>query len=281
MGEKTGTMTNSERVVTLCPAFREPVGEAKADWEIFAEVGRRLGFADQFEFADSAAVRSELIELTRDRPCDMTGITHEQLRQQGPMQWPCPDRPTDMPRECLYTDLRFHTPDGRARFGAYHAKGLAEPSSPDYPFVLTTGRVYGHWHTMTRTGRIEKTLKMHPEPFIEIHPRDASKLLIEEGDWVEVRSRRGFARFPAKITKAISTGTVFVPMHWGTLWAQQSEANALTHPMACPESGQPELKACAVQLTRVVRDLTATDNLAAPSLIASDAIAHLSFAVGP
>jgi len=268
-GEKTGTMTNSERVVTLCPAFREPVGEAKADWEIFAEVGRRLGFADKFEFADSAAVRSEFIQLTRDRPCDMTGISYEQLRQQGPMQWPCPDYPTDVPRERLYTDLRFHTPDGRARFGAYHAKGLAEPSSPDYPFLLTTGRVYGHWHTMTRTGRIEKILKMHPEPFIEMHPRDASKLLIEEGDWVEVRSRRGFARFPARITKAIATGTVFVPMHWGTLWAQQSEANALTHPMACPESGQPELKTCAVQLTRVVRDLTAADKMASPSLIAN------------
>ncbi len=268
-GEKTGTMTNSERVVTLCPAFREPVGSAKADWEIFAEVGRRLGFADKFDFADSAAVRSEFIELTRSRPCDMTGISYDRLRQHGPMQWPCPDRTTDVPRERLYTDLRFHTPDGRARFGAYHAKGLAEPSSPDYPFVLTTGRVYGHWHTMTRTGRIEKIIQMHPEPFIEIHPRDASKLLISEGDWVEVRSRRGFARFPARITKAISPGTVFVPMHWGVLWAQQSEANALTHPEACPESGQPELKACAVQLTRVVRDLTAADNLAEPSLIAN------------
>jgi len=268
-GEKTGTMTNSERVVTLCPAFREPVGSAKADWEIFAEVGRRLGFADKFDFADSAAVRSEFIELTRSRPCDMTGISYDRLRQHGPMQWPCPDRTTDVPRERLYTDLRFHTPDGRARFGAYHAKGLAEPSSPDYPFVLTTGRVYGHWHTMTRTGRIEKIIKMHPEPLIEIHPRDASKLLISEGDWVEVRSRRGFARFPARITKAISPGTVFVPMHWGVLWAQQSEANALTHPEACPESGQPELKACAVQLTRVVRDMTAADNLAEPSLIAN------------
>lgn len=131
---------------------------------------------------------------------------------------------------------------------------------------------------MTRTGPIEKTLKMHPEPFIEIHPRDASNLSISEGDWVEVRSHRGLARFPAKITKAISPGTVFVRMHWGTLWAQQSEANALTHLTPCPESGQPELKACAVQLTRVVSDMTATDNLAAPSLIPKDAIAHLSLA---
>ncbi|HEY9710944.1 MAG TPA: molybdopterin dinucleotide binding domain-containing protein, partial [Oculatellaceae cyanobacterium] len=148
----------------------------------------------------------------------------------------------------LYTDLRFRTPDGRARFGAYHSRGLAEPPDPDYPFVLTTGRLYGHWHTQTRTGRIPKIVQMHPDPFIEIHPRDAAKLGIEDEKWVEVRSRRGTCRFPAKVTKAIAPGTVFVPMHWGALWADDSEANILTHPEACPDSLQPELKACAVQL---------------------------------
>jgi ferredoxin-nitrate reductase len=92
---------------------------------------------------------------------------------------------------------------------------------------------------------------MHPNPFIEIHPRDAQKLGIEENDWVQVRSRRGSSRFPAKVTKAIVPGTVFVPMHWGALWADKAEANALTHPESCPESWQPELKACAVQLLPV------------------------------
>jgi len=246
-GEKTGTMTNSERVVTLCPAFREAPGEAKADWEIFAEVGRRLGFTNQFDFADSEAVRAEFLEFTRDRPCDMTGITYERLQEQGPTQWPCPDS-SGVSQERLYTDFRFNTPDGRARFATYYSQGLAEPPNPDYPFVLTTGRLYAHWHTQTRTGRIEKIRKMHPTPFIEIHPQDAERLEISENDWVEVRSRRGYGRFPAKITKAIIPGTVFVPMHWGALWANQAEANALTHPQACPESGQPELKACAVEL---------------------------------
>lgn len=251
-GEKTGIMTNSERVVTLCPAFRNPPGEARADWEIFAEVGRHLGFTTQFDFADAAAVYAEFVQLTRGRPCDMTGLSHARLRQEGPLQWPCPQgkksQETQSTSKRLYTNLRFNTPDGRARFASYHARGLAEPPSQDYPFVLTTGRLYGHWHTQTRTGRIEKTSQMHPHPFLEIHPRDARKLDIEEGIWVEVRSRRGQAHLPARITKAIAPGTVFVPMHWGALWADQAEANALTHPTACPESLQPELKACAVQL---------------------------------
>ncbi|MGB3509249.1 MAG: nitrate reductase [Microcoleaceae cyanobacterium] len=259
-GEKTGTMTNSERVVTLCSAFREPPGEAKADWEIFAEVGRRLGFTNQFNFADSEAVRAEFLEFTRDRPCDQTEITYERLQEKGPLQWPCPDS-SGVSQERMYTNLRFNTPDSRARFAAFYSQGLAEPPNPDYPFVLTSGRLYGHWHTQTRTGRIDKIRKMHPMPFIEIHPKDAQKLGIEENNWVEVRSRRGSARFPAKVTKAITPGTVFVPMHWGALWANQAEANALTHPKACPESGQPELKACAVQLEPIKFETAAMEDL--------------------
>ncbi len=293
-GEKTGVMTNSERVVTLCSAFRQPPREAKADWEIFAEVGRRLGFAGEFAFANAAEVYAEFVQLTRKRPCDMTGISHEQLHAEGPTQWPYPEQkaePIFMDSETgilsfepeegdeeetllhkeaakkreyyalrtgkrLYTDLRFHTPDGRAQFGACYSHGLAEPPDPDYPFVLTNGRLYGHWHTQTRTGRIEKICKMHPEPFIEIHPRDAGILGIADNQLVEVRSRRGKAKFPAKVTKAIAPGTVFVPMHWGALWANDAEANALTHPESCPDSLQPELKACAVQLTPISVEVT-------------------------
>jgi ferredoxin-nitrate reductase len=260
-GEKTGTMTNSERRVTLCPAFRAPFGEARPDWEIFAEVGRRLGFTDKFTFTNSAQVYREFVQLTRDRLCNQTGITHERLRKDGPIQWPCRDSSELKPGEParLYTNFSFPTPDGRARFAAYHSRGLAEPPDSDYPFVLTTGRVYGHWHTQTRTGRIPKIQQMYPNPFIEIHPRDAKQLGIEENTLVEVRSRRGVSRFPAKVTKAIAPGTVFVPMHWGALWADNAEANALTQPEACPESLQPELKACAVQLLPVSAEAIARD----------------------
>jgi ferredoxin-nitrate reductase len=274
--EKTGTMTNSERRVTLCPQFRPKPGEAKADWEIFAEVGRRLGFAPQFDFVDVAAVHREFVQLTRDRLCDMSGMSHDRLREEGALQWPCPDgeasldKPQDnLPSKRLYTDLRFSTPDGKARFMAYSAQGLAEPPDQQYPWILTIGRVYGHWHTQTRTGRIAKIVKMHPQPFLEIHPRDAESLGIGDQDWIEVRSRRGAARFPAQITRAIRPGTVFAPMHWGALWAEDSEANNLTHPEACPFSLEPELKACAVQLKRVsapYRDLTTGEKSKYPHL---------------
>ena len=276
-GEKTGTMTNSERVVTLCSQFRPAPGQARPDWEIFAEVGRRLGFTKEFDFANSAEVYQEFVGLTKGRPCDMSGLSHQRLHQQGPIQWPCPSddvketksNTPDQPQENgkgllsnlfgekteavaakrLYTDGRFNTPDGRAKFVAFHSKGLAEPIDPDYPLVLTVGRLYEHWHTMTRTGRIAKIMKKQPQPFMEIHPKDAGKLSIEDETLVEVRSRRGRARFTARITKAIAPGTVFVPMHWGALWTDNGEANLLTHPEACPISLQPELKACAVNLT--------------------------------
>ncbi|MGB7445098.1 MAG: nitrate reductase [Coleofasciculaceae cyanobacterium] len=246
-GEKTGTMTNSERVVTFCPSFRDPPGEAKADWEIFAEVGRRLGFTEQFNFTDAGQVHTEFVQLTGNRLCDMTGISYQRLQTDGPLQWPCPEA-GDRDSKRLYTNFIFPTADGRAKFAAHYSKGLAEPLDENYPFVLTTGRLYGHWHTQTRTGRIEKICKMHPEAFLEIHPRDAQQLGIEDTELVVVRSRRGSARFKAKVTKAIAPGTLFVPMHWGALWADDAEANALTHSEACPDSGQPELKACAVRL---------------------------------
>jgi ferredoxin-nitrate reductase len=250
-GEKTGVMTNSERVVTICPAFRVAPGESKADWAIFAEVGKRLGFEKQFAFGNSAEVYREFTQLTRSRPCDSTGLSHRELSENGPTQWPFAEFTDRRSGKRLYTDFRFHTPNRKAQFAAFHARGLAEPANPEYPLVLTTGRLYGHWHTQTRTGRIPKIQQMHPEPFIEIHPKDARSLQIETGDLVKVESVRGRAQFPAKVTEYISPGTVFVPMHWGELWANQAEANAITHGHCCPDSKQPELKACAVRLSKL------------------------------
>jgi ferredoxin-nitrate reductase len=250
-GEKTGVMTNSERVVTICPAFRVAPGESKADWVIFAEVGKRLGFEKQFAFGNSAEVYREFTQLTRSRPCDSTGLSHRELSENGPTQWPFAEFTDRRSGKRLYTDFRFHTPNKKAQFAAFHARGLAEPANPDYPLVLTTGRLYGHWHTQTRTGRIPKIQQMHPEPFIEIHPKDARSLQIETGDLIKVESVRGRAQFPAKVTEYISPGTVFVPMHWGELWANQAEANVITHGHCCPDSKQPELKACAVRLSKL------------------------------
>ena len=97
-------------------------------------------------------------------------------------------------------------------------------------------------------------MKKQPQPFLEIHPKDARKLNIEEQMMVEIKSRRGAGRFPARVTEAIAPGTVFIPMHWGALWTDNGEANLLTHPESCPISLQPELKACAVSLSLVTAE---------------------------
>ena len=263
-GEKTGVMTNSERTVTLCPAFRPCPGEARADWEIFAAVGQRLGFEKQFTFPSSAAVYAEFVQLTAERVCNMTGLSHDRLATEGPIQWPCPQYETDETLSSkydkrLYTDHLFPTPNRRAKFAAFHEKGVAELPDPEYPFVLTTGRLYGHWHTQTRTGHIDRIRKLHPEPLLEINPLDAQRLKVQSGDWVEVRSRRGFVRLKLHVTQYIRKGVLFIPMHWGALWADQAECNALTHPTTCPISLQPELKACAVSVVPIAEVVSLDD----------------------
>ena len=272
-GEATGVMTNSERMVTLCPAFRAPVGKAMPDWAIFAEVGRRLGFTKQFDFADAAAVYDEFVSLTADRLCDMSGLSHERLAQCGPIQWPAPISETEETAankfdKRLYTDYQFLTDNGRAKFAAFHLKGLAEPPDDQFPMVLTTGRLLGHWHTQTRTGRIEKLRQKHPQPVLEVNPRDAQRMQVQSGDWVEVRSRRGFAQLPILVTQNIRKGTAFMPMHWGFLWADNAEVNALTHPEVCPISLEPELKACAVQLVPIAAPAVTTTVTTAQQVLA-------------
>jgi len=268
-GEKTGIMTNSERTVTYCPAFRACPGEARADWEIFAEVGRRLGFEPQFSWQSAAEVYDEFVQLTAGRVCDMTGLSHGRLAAEGPIQWPCPQDESDATASTkhdkrLYTDHRFPTPNGRANFAAFHENGLTEPPDPEYPFVLTNGRLYGHWHTQSRTGRIPKIRKMHPEPLLEMHPIDAQHLKVQSGDWVEVRSRRGQARLKVHVTQYIRRGVLFIPMHWGALWADAAECNALTHSAVCPISLQPELKASAVNVVPISEAMLIRDRTSQP-----------------
>ena len=245
--EKAGAMTNSERRVTYCPAFRRRFGESRADWEVFAEVGRRLGYEDQFSYASAAEVYAEFSQLTRGRLCDVSGLSHALLEQEGPQQWPFPSGSTsDQPAKRLYSDHRFATPNGRARFCTDQPLGLAEPPCDTYPLVLTVGRYLGQWHTMTRTGKVERLQTMHPEPLLEIHPGDAQELKLRNGELAAISSRRGHLTAKVMVTDRIRRGTVFLPMHWGFTQEKACEANTLMHDQACPVSKQPELKACAV-----------------------------------
>jgi ferredoxin-nitrate reductase len=251
--EKEGAMTNSERRVTYCPAYRRRFGESRPDWAVFAEVGQRLGFEKQFRFNSAADVYAEFAELTRGRLCDMSGLSHALLAEEGPQQWPCPSESTT-PHESkrLYTDRRFATPSGRARFSIDQPLGLAEPPCDTYPLVLTVGRYLGQWHTMTRTGKVERLRSMHPEPLLEIHPGDAQELNVVNGELAAISSRRGHITATVKVTDKIRRGSVFLPMHWGFTQESACEANTLMHDQACPISKQPELKACAVIVAAAV-----------------------------
>ncbi|MGB7566106.1 MAG: nitrate reductase [Prochlorococcaceae cyanobacterium] len=247
--EKAGVMTNSERRVTLCSSFRAPPGEARPDWAVFAELGRRLGFVETFSYGSSAEVYDEFTASTRGRLCDHGGLSHQLLAEHGPQQWPFPlGTPPGGGVSRLYTEGRFPTPSGRARFLADQPLGLAEPPDDDYPLVLTVGRHLSQWHTMTRTGKVERLLEMEPEPLLEVHPDDAEVAGLSDGELALISSRRGSLTAKAAITRRIRPGTVFLPMHWGAAQATPCEANRLMHELGCPISKQPELKAAAVRL---------------------------------
>jgi ferredoxin-nitrate reductase len=251
--EKEGVMVNSERRVTLCRAFRQPPGEARPDWAIFAELGRRLGFAEQFGWRDAGEVYAEFAALTAGRVCDSSGLSHQLLAGHGPQQWPFPAGTEPGGGQArLYTDHHFPTPSGRARLWADPPLGLAEPPDAEFPLVLTVGRVLGHWHTMTRTVHVARVAKAHPEPLLEVHPNDAARAGLVEGGEAQVRSRRGALRVKLQLTERIRPGTVFLPMHWGASQGELAcEANRLMHELACPISQQPELKGAAVALEPV------------------------------
>ena len=240
--EKDGTMTNSERRVSLVRRALDPPGEALPDWEIFARVGRALGHREAFAWRTAAQVHAEYAALTAGRLCDQTHITHARLRREGPLQWG---------GERLYSSRRFGTPTGRARLAPTPHTAPAEETGPDFPLVLTTGRVAQQWHTMTRTGKSPSLLEAEPEPFVELHPDDAGG--IEDGQPVLVRSRRGAARLRARVTDAVPPGTAFAPFHWGALHLAPGATalNAVTANHVDPISLQPELKACAVRVEPV------------------------------
>ena len=152
--------------------------------------------------------------------------SHELLDTHGPQQWPYPSGSaptTDSKR--LYTDHHFATASGRARFSTDKPLGLAEPPCDTYPLVLTVGRYLGQWHTMTRTGKVERLLKQHPEPLLEIHPADALELNVEHGALAAISSRRGHLTAKVKVTDRIRRGSVFLPMHWGFTQDKACEAN--------------------------------------------------------
>jgi ferredoxin-nitrate reductase len=250
--EKEWTSTNSERLVSYSPKLREAPGEALPDWQIIARFAQTAGFPG-FDYSSAAQVWDEFRGLTTGRPCDMTGITAARLRRDRHVYWPCPrdDHPGE-PRR--YLDRQFPTSDGKAVFLPRDHREPRELPDHEFPFVLTTGRLYTHWHTLTRTGQCPKLVRREPGPFVEIHPRDAARLGIEHGELVQISSRRGTIRVPARVSEVATPGMVFLPFHWGDRFTPENAANYLTISATGRLAKQPELKFCAVHLERISTD---------------------------
>lgn len=249
-GEKETTSTNSERMVSRSPKLWDPPGEARPDWRIVCDVAARLGFGEAFEYASGSDVWDEFIRLTRGRPCDMYGITSSRLNDGATLQWPCPD-PYHYGTKRRYLDQTFPTPDGKAVFLPRPHRDPFEPTDDDFPFVLTTGRIYAHWHTLTRTAKAPKLVARDPAPYVEIAFEDADRLGIADGDSVKLSTRRGEIVLPARREVGMRPGTVFVPFHWGDLFGEGNALNYLTVPAFGPVEKQPELKYCAASVVKV------------------------------
>jgi ferredoxin-nitrate reductase len=253
-GEREWTSTNSERCVSFSEKLIEPPGAAIPDWQIFCKVAKKLGFAG-FDFQSASEVWDEWIGLTAGRRCDMRGITSGRLASDRHLQWPCPDE--GHPGTCrLYTDGRFAHADGRAAFLYRPHRPCKEQPDHEFPLSLTTGRVYSHWHTLTRTAKARQLVQREPEPYVQIHPDLAAKLGVIDGDLVQVSSRRGTIEVKVQISDRVLPELVFVPIHWGDLFAAGNAVNYLTLNAIGRVAKQPELKFCAVTVERIasVRD---------------------------
>jgi predicted molibdopterin-dependent oxidoreductase YjgC len=256
--EKEGVMTNSERRITYMPKLAEAPGEALPDWQIMSLFAQEMGFGAAFAYPSAEEIFTEFAALTAGTFCDISGASYGRLKNQGPVQWPCPKtKPTGTAR--LYEDACFPTADGKATLIAVEHAPPVESPDDDYPLVLTTGRIKYHWHTMTRTGKNPALQRSAPDPILEINRADARCYDIQDADFVEVISRRGKVMVQARVTDEITLGTCFLPFHWGRDQGFFKAANNLTISARDPISYQPELKACAVRVRKVL-DFPVEDN---------------------
>jgi anaerobic selenocysteine-containing dehydrogenase len=250
-GEKEGCFINSERRIGTTKAVRKAPGIALSDFRIFRLIAHAWGCGEMFaEWTDPEAVFRILRDLTKDRPCDITGIEgYEKLDESGGIQWPFPKSQISnlkskiSQERRLFEDGKFFTPNGKAKFLFSPPAALPEPTDKEYPFTLLTGRgTSSQWHTQSRTAKSDILSKLAPsQAYVEIHPDDAAELGLKTGDAASVRSRRGSMIVNIYIAPTVQRGQLFIPMHY-------PELNQLTHSSFDPHSRQPNYKACAVVL---------------------------------
>jgi assimilatory nitrate reductase catalytic subunit len=249
-GEKSGTVTNSERRISRQRAFLNPPGETKPDWWIVAEVAKRLGFGAAFDFSSVADVFREHAALSAfenggSRDFDigaLTSLSDQAFDELAPVLWPIRSGdPEPQPR--FFDDGGFFTNDHRARFVAPEIPALRTETHAGRPLRLNTGRIRDQWHTMTRSGLSPRLGQHLPEPFVEVHPDDAIRFGVADGGFARVTTDHGQSTLRVVVSARQQRGMLFAPIHWSEETASNSRVGALVAPFTDPFSGQPENKA--------------------------------------
>jgi len=234
--EKDGTFVNTERRVLRVRKAVDPIGESRQDWQIIQEISNRFGYAMDYDSPET--IFKEIAELTPS----FAGINYERLEGPG-IQWPCPS--TEHPgTPYLHDGGRFTR--GKGLFHAIDYKAPAEVTDADYPFWMTTGRIYAHYHTGTMTRNSKALDREVSEGFLEINPSDARALDLPDGHSVKIASRRGAIETRVMVTERVEKGVVFMPFHF-----EEANVNKLTNPAFDPIAKIPELKVCAVRLEKL------------------------------
>jgi formate dehydrogenase alpha subunit len=230
--EKDGTYTNTERKVQRVRKAVDPPGRARNDLAIISRMSRAMRYPLEYESPEKV-----LEEYARLWPA-MGGITYDRINAEG-LAWPCPTK--DHPGTAYLYKEGF--PKGKVPFVAVPFNPPAEVTNGEYPFILTTGRNLFQYHSGSMTRRVQQIEQHAGEAYVEINPGDAARLGIQDGDSIKVRSRRGAIKIRARITRRVSEGTVFIPMHY-----REAAANVLTNDALDPVVKIPEFKVCAVSV---------------------------------
>ncbi|WP_424931258.1 molybdopterin-dependent oxidoreductase [Amaricoccus macauensis] len=248
-GEKSGTVTNSERRISRQRAFLPHPGEAKPDWWAITQLAHRLGWGDAFPyespadiFREHAGLSGVAAKMGRDFDIGaLSDVNDADYADMDPVQWPVGGSPR------FFAKGGFFTADGRGRM-----LPITPPEVDRAPGLrLNTGRVRDQWHTMTRTGKSPRLSAHLAEPFAEIHPSDATARGIDHADLIRVSNARGTAIVRALVTDRTAPGEIFVPMHWTAQFSKAGRVGPLVPPVTDPFSGQPALKAGRAEVARL------------------------------
>ena len=234
VAEKDGTFTNTERRCMRVHKAIEPIGNAMDDWQIISKLSTAMGY--EMNYADPEAIFNEVTTVTPS----YAGMTYGRLGLNG-LQWPCPN--AEHPGTQFLHAAQFTR--GKGLFHAIEYLDPAEMPDGEYPYFLTTGRMFAHYHTGTMTRASEHLDTEQKTGYVEIHPEDAANLSVINGDTVKLATRRGEIEVPARISHKVKPGLLFVPFHFA-----ENSANILTNSAFDPAAKIPEYKVCAAKIEK-------------------------------